>query len=93
MIRTLSRLAAVAVLLAGLSFGGLTAQRPGQEPSAFPLAWAVPTLVVAALTGLALGRWGRLAPPPVEMWPKADSSKPSAAQSPCRDCGSSATPS
>ncbi|WP_345509120.1 DUF1648 domain-containing protein [Terrabacter aeriphilus] len=57
---------AMAVFLAGLSFGGLTAQRPGQEPSAFPLAWAVPTLVVAALVGLALWRWGRLAPPSVD---------------------------
>jgi len=37
----------LAVFLAGLLFGGLVAQRPGQVPQAFPPQWVVPTLVLS----------------------------------------------
>ena len=57
---------ALAVLLFGLGFGGLTSQRPGVPPQAFPTPWVVPTLVGAVAVGLALWWWGRLVPPPLD---------------------------
>ena len=50
----------------GLSFGGLTSQRPGVPPQAFPTPWVVPTLVGAVAVGLALWWWGRVVPPPID---------------------------
>jgi uncharacterized membrane protein len=57
---------ALAVFLFGLSFGGLTSQRPGVPPQAFPTPWLVPTLVGAVAVGLALWWWGRVVPPPLD---------------------------
>jgi hypothetical protein len=57
---------ALAVFLGGLLFGSLTSQRPGEVAQAFPTAWIVPTLVLAAAVGVALWRWGRLRPPPLD---------------------------
>ncbi len=57
---------ALAVLLAGLGFGGLVSQRPGEPPQAFPTPWVLPTLVAALGVGLALWWWGRVVPPPLE---------------------------
>ena len=54
---------AVAVFLGGLLFGSLTSQRPGEVAQAFPTGWLVPTLLLAAVVGVALWRWGRLRPP------------------------------
>lgn len=61
---------AVAVFLGGLLFGSLTSQRPGEVAQAFPTVWLVPTLVLAAAVGLALWRWGRLRPPPLDSTPR-----------------------
>ena len=58
--------AAMAVFLAGLGFGGLLSQRAGEAPAAFPPAWALPTLALAGALGVALARWGRLRPPPLD---------------------------
>ena len=55
----------LAVLLGGLLFGGLLAQRPGRSPQAFPPQWAVPTLVLTVVVGVVLWRWGRTTPPEV----------------------------
>ncbi|WP_076260060.1 DUF1648 domain-containing protein [Intrasporangium flavum] len=57
---------ALAVLLFGLSFGGLTAQRPGVPPQAFPTPWVLPTVLGAIAAGLALWWWGRVPPPPLD---------------------------
>ncbi len=54
---------AVAVFLGGLLFGSLTSQRPGEVAQAFPTGGLVPTLLLAAVVGVALWRWGRLRPP------------------------------
>jgi len=61
---------AVAVFLGGLLFGSLTSQRPGEVAQAFPVSWLLPTLLLAAVVGVGLWRWGRLRPPALDGTPR-----------------------
>jgi len=58
--------AGLAIFVGGLSFGGLLAQQSGAAARAFPPQWVIPAIVLALGVGLALARWSRYVPPPLD---------------------------